>query len=86
MSNGTEWEGLGGSSVRWSFRVTCAVGWNSDIAVIEGQLAALVAAKLTILQASGLYQINSVSPSGSRSINGGDHLAADIAVSTKVEI
>jgi hypothetical protein len=66
--------------------VTCAVGWNSDIAVIEGQLAALVAAKLTILQASGLYQINSVSPSGSRSINGGDHLAADIAVSTKVEI
>jgi hypothetical protein len=54
--------------------------------VIEGQLAALVAAKLTILQASGLYQINSVSPSGSRSINGGDHLAADIAVSTKVEI
>jgi hypothetical protein len=86
MSGGTDWSGLGGSSVAWSFRVICAVGWNSDVGTMETALATLVAAKLTILQASGLYQVTGVGPSGSRQINGGDHLAADINVATKVEI
>jgi hypothetical protein len=62
------------------------VGVNSDIAVMETALATLVAAKLTILQALAGFRIVNVSASVMRTINGGDHLAADIAVTTKVDI
>lgn len=86
FSSGTDWTGLGGSSVEWGYRVSCAVGWNSDIGTMEAALATLIAAKLTILQSLAGYRVTGVSPSGSRQINGGDHLAADIAVSTKVDI
>ena len=64
----------------------CAVGWNSDVGTMETALATLVAAKLTILQSSGLYQITGVGPSGSRSILEQLHYAADITVTAKVEI
>ena len=85
-SNGTSMEILGGSSVKWGFRVTCAVGWKADDAKASQALAAVLAAKLAILQASSLYEIASVGPDVVRQIGGADHLTADIAVSCKVDI
>ena len=85
-SGGTDMERLGGSSTKWAFRVICAVGWKSDDAKASAALAALLAAKLAILQASSLYEITSVSPDVVRQIGGADHLTADIAVSCKVDI
>ena len=85
-SNGTDMQGLGGSSVKWGFRVTCAVGWKSDDAKASSALGTLVLAKLAILQASPIYEIGGVSADVVRQIGGADHLTADIAVSTKVDI
>lgn len=85
-SNGTDFTGLGGSSVEWGFRVTCAVGWKSDDAKASTALGTLVLAKLVILQASPLYRIVSVSGDQVRQIGGADHLTADIAVTCKVDI
>ena len=87
-SGGSDWSGLGGlgTSVEWSFRVICAVGWNTDLGTMETALATLLAAKLAILKASGVYRIVGVGSASSRQIGGGDHLAAEITVTTKVEI
>jgi hypothetical protein len=86
FSAGTDFVRLGGSSTEWRFRVTCAVGWNSDIGTMEGALATLVLAKVTIVNALAGWRLVDVGPSTSRQIAGGDHLAADIAVTTKVDI
>ncbi len=85
-SGGTDFTRLGGSSCEWTFRVTCAVGWNTDIGTMETALATLVAAKVAILQASSLYHMETVGAASSRQIGGGDHLTADISVTTKVDI
>ena len=85
-SNGTDFTGLGGSSVEWSFRVTCAVGWKADDAKASSALGTLVQSKLSTLQASPIYRIQSVSGDVVRQIGGADHLTADIAVSCKVDI
>ena len=87
-SGGTDWASLGGlsTSVEWQYRVMCAVGWNSDLGTMETALATLLAAKLAILKASGAYRIVNVGPATSRQIGGGDHLAADITVTAKVDI
>ena len=85
-SGGTDFTRLGGSSCEWTFRITCAVGWNTDIGTMETALATLVAAKVTILQASSVYGLVSVGTASSRQIGGGDHLTADIAVTCKVDI
>ena len=85
-SGGTDFTRLGGSSCEWTFRITCAVGWNTDWGVMETALATLVAAKVTILQASAIYQLVSVGTASSRQIGGGDHLTQDIGVTTKVDI
>jgi hypothetical protein len=53
---------------------------------MEGALATLVLAKVTIVNALAGWRLVDVGPSTSRQIAGGDHLAADIAVTTKVDI
>ena len=85
-SNGTDFTRLGQTGVEWGFRVTCAVGWKADDAKASQALAALVAAKLAILNALPGWAMLSVSSDVVRQIGGADHLTADIAVSTKVDI
>ena len=84
-SSGTDWTGLGGSSVEWEFRVTVSGGMASNGAA-SAAVATLLAAKLSALQGSSLYRILRVSPDQMRTIAGGDQLTADIAVTCKVDI
>ena len=86
FSAGSDFNRLGGSSTEWRFRVTCAVGWNSDIGTMETALATQVLAKVSIINALAGWRLIDVSADVARQIAGGDHLAADIAVSTKVDI
>lgn len=86
FSSGSDLAGLGGSNVEWRYRVTCYVGWHSDSADTEDDLAATVQAKLVILRAFAGWRVLSVGPSVVRSLAGGDHLTADITVSTPVTL
>ncbi len=83
-SNGSNMQLRGDGSALWQFRVTCYVGYQADSAQNSKDLATLVAAKLVILLSLAGWQIDSVSPDVVRSIAGGDHLSADIAVTTTV--
>ena len=86
FSNGTEFERLGGTGVEWNFRVTCVVGIPGNNAQASDALAAMIAAKLALLNAPGTWQINGVSREGTVESAGSKLLTADIAVSTKVDI
>lgn len=86
FSNGTEMERVGGVSHKWTFRITCAVGYGGDDATASQDLAQQVAAKLALLNAPNQWQINSVSADQIRQIAGGDQLTADISVTTTVQI
>lgn len=86
FSSGTDMAGLGRTGVEWGFRVVCYVGYKGDDGQASADLAAVVAAKLATLNASNIYRIVSVGPDGVRTIAGGEHLTADIAVTTKVDI
>jgi hypothetical protein len=85
-SNGSDLTSLGKSALEWGFRVTCDVGLQGDDDNQSDALSALVLAKLTILQALAGWRILSVSADQIRTIAGGDHFTADIAVSTRVNI
>ena len=85
FSGGSDFRSLGGSQVEWRFNVTCYVGWR-DNATASAALAALVFAKLVILRALAGWAVLSVSGDTIRTLAGGDMLAADISVSTKVEL
>ena len=85
FSNGTDAQGTLSGSYLWRFRVMCYVGYKADNAGADVELAAYVATKLAALQAVP-YQIDGVSPVGTRQIAGGEHLTADITVSTYVTL
>ena len=86
FSNGTDMERLGGVGVEWAFRVTCVVGIPGNNAQASDALATLIAAKLSALNAPSVWRVLSVSREGTTEVAGSKLLAADIAVSTKVEI
>jgi hypothetical protein len=86
FSGGTDMERLGQTGVEWEFRVTCAVGLRGTLSTGSAELAAYVAGKLATLNALAGWRIVRVSPDGGRTIGGGEQLAADIIVSTKVDI
>jgi len=85
-SNGSDLTPLGGGGIEWGFRVTCAVPYPGDDATASGALAALVAAKLTIVRALAGWRTLSVSPDQLRTIAGGEQFTADIAVSYRVHV
>ena len=86
FSNGSELNRLGGVGVEWEFRVTCVVGIPGNNAQASDALATLIAAKLSALNAPSVWRVLSVSREGTTEVAGSKLLAADIAVSTKVEI
>lgn len=73
-------------SVLWSWRVMCYVGEFKQSAETSPALSAYVAAKLAALFALEGFSVDSVSPDTTRQLAGGDHLAADIAVSAYVTL
>lgn len=77
---------MGGDSVEWQFRVTCAVGLRGDNATASAELATLVQAKLAILWALPGWRVLSIGPDSVRTIAGGDQFTADIAVSSIVQL
>jgi hypothetical protein len=85
FSNGSDLARLGGAGVEWGFNVLCYVGLR-DNAVTSAELATYVQAKMVILQALAGWRIVSVGRDTIRSLAGSDLLAADIAVTTKVEL
>ena len=86
FSNGTEFQRLGGVGVEWEFRITCVVGIPGNNAQASNALAALIATTLGTLNTSTTWRILNVSREGVTEVAGSKLLAADIAVSTKVEI
>ena len=85
-SDGSDTRPTGKGSVIWRFRVMCYVGYKSDSAASDVALSALVAAKTLILLGLVGWTVDGVSPAGTRQIAGGEHLTADIAVSTYVTL
>lgn len=77
---------FGDGSVPWSFRVTCYVGYKSDSAASDVELSAYVAAKTLVLLQDPVWLLSGVTPATIRSLAGGEHLTADISVSTKVTL
>lgn len=73
-------------SVLWSWRVSCYVGEFKQNAESSKDLSAYVAVKLAALLALEGFSVDSVTPDTTRQIAGGDHLAADIAVSAYVTL
>lgn len=86
FSNGSDLTALGGNQVEWGFRVLCYVGIKSDSQDATTALAALTYAKLVILRALAGWRIQSVSPDFTVTLAGGEHLAANIIVSTRVDL
>lgn len=86
FSEGSDLASLGGSQVEWQFRVTPYVGIVSDEQDTTVALAALVLAKLAILRALAGWRIIRVGPDYSTELAGGKHLAANIIVSTPVDL
>jgi hypothetical protein len=76
----------GDGSLIWRWRVTCYVGYKSDSAASDVELSAYVAAKALVLLSDPVWGVVSASPATIRTIAGGDHLAADIAVFTRVTL
>jgi hypothetical protein len=64
----------------------CYVGIQSDPQDVTVALAAVTLAKLVILRALAGWRIQSVSPDFTVTLAGGEHLAANILVSTRVEL
>lgn len=86
FSGGSDLGLAGGTSIEWSFRVTCAVGIPGDMAQASTALATLVAAKLTILWALPGWRVISVGGDQTRQIAGGEQFTADITAVTLVQI
>ncbi len=86
FSNGSEMQRLGGVGIEWEFRVTCVVGIFGSNAQASDALATMISAKLALLNAPSVWRVISVSREGTTEVAGSKLLAADIAVSTKVDI
>ena len=85
-SRGSDLTSLGGGGIDWGFRVTCAVGYQSDDATASAALASLLASKLTILRALAGWRVDGVGQDQIRTIAGGEYFTADINVTSRVHI
>ena len=85
-SSGSDMELLGGSSIRWMFRVSCVVAYQGDDADSSRALATLTQAKLAILWPLAGWSVDRVSADLATDIAGGQYFSADIDVSTVVQL
>lgn len=70
----------------WRFRVTLLVPANSDLGGGDVAMNAYIATQLAILYGVVGLRVESVGPTGVAQWAGSDVLAADIAVSTYVQL
>ena len=85
-SGGSDMELKGGSSIVWTFRVSCVVGYQGDDADSSRALASLTQAKLAILWPLAGWSVDRVTADLVTDIPGGTYFSADIDVSTVVQI